>query len=164
MADGLFNVTAATVGDGAGLTVAPGSVESGTLAINTTTLSGDATFNVQAAATLALSNTVSGISITKQGGGTLELTGGATYTGATLLEDGTLLLPAANLPETTAMQVDSSATLSLQFSGKQYVDALTVDGVEQPGGAYTSSSTSWIEGAGRLVVRNPAQGTVIIFR
>ena len=164
VADGLFNVTAATVGDGASLTVASGSVESGTLVLGTATLNGDAVFDVQTASVLSLSNTVSGASVAKLGGGVLTLTDLATYTGDTLLQEGTLLLPAANLPETTGMEVSSSATLSLQFSGKQYVDTLTVDGVQQPGGAYTAAGTSWIEGSGRLIVRNPASGTFIILR
>jgi len=111
-----------------------------------------------------LVESASGDTLKKTGSGTLEISGPSVYTGSTVLEKGTLSLPAANLPEATALFVTSGAELNLQFTGKQYVDTLTVDGIPMPGGLYNASNTPWIEGTGILMVRNPAVGTVIIVR
>jgi hypothetical protein len=125
------------------------------------------TIDVQSGARCALLNG-SGVDLVKMGGGSLVFAPTdiqpLSYSGSTTLIEGTLLLGGAYLPESTALAVTNGATLGLQFTGKQYVDTLTVDGVECNGGLYSASNTSWIEGSGLLVVRNPAPGTLTIIR
>ncbi|MDD2600754.1 MAG: autotransporter-associated beta strand repeat-containing protein [Kiritimatiellae bacterium] len=115
---------------------------------------------------ICMLETVTGGSLRKSGAGTLTFASGAQpdYTGSTVMEAGTLLLSEACLPEDTALAVTNGATLSLQFAGKQYVDTLTIEGVQYPGGLYTAGNTTWVKGAGILVVRNPASGSVFIVR
>ncbi|MDA3924349.1 MAG: hypothetical protein PF904_06610 [Kiritimatiellae bacterium] len=165
LADSTFVITAAEVGDGAFLSVAPASDQIGTLAVETVTLAGDATFEVIFGSALAVSNALSGVSIIKTGSGALYLSGSvATYSGDTMLEDGTLSLPAANLPFTTDLYVNGAAKLDLDFTGKQHIHSLFVNGEAMPGGLYTATNTTWITGTGTLVVTYPPSGVLIIVR
>lgn len=165
LSESTFIITAAQVGDGATLSVAPASAQNGILAVENATLVGSATFDVLPGSALAISNVLSGVSITKRGGGTLYLPGSAaTYSGDTVLEGGTLSLPAANLPVTTDLYVNGMANLGLMFTGKQHIHSLFVNGAAMPGGLYTAANTAWITGAGSLVVTYPPSGVLIIVR
>ena len=162
---GSYKITAATVGVGAALGLSA-AAQPGTLTIDSATQLGDAMYTPAAACTLALSNVVGGAVLTKAGAGTLSLAGTvATYTGSTVLSAGTLSLASAVLPAGTDLYVTKdAATLNLPFDGKQFIHALFVNGAAMPGGVYTSSNTTWITGAGRLVVTYPPCGTVILLK
>ncbi len=159
-----FKIAAATVGDGAVLGLEAAQLP-GTLALGAVTQSGDASYPVAGGCTLALSNVVGGVTLTKAGLGTLALAGTtATYTGSTVLGAGTLALGAACLPAATDLYRALGTTLNLGFTGKQYVHALFVDGAAMPGGQYTAANTAWITGPGILVVTYPPVGTMMWVR
>ncbi len=159
--DGMYTITAANVGAGATLDVAAAS-QAGTLSVGSVSQSGDAVYSPASTCTLTLNNVVGGGTVTKTGSGTLALAGSvSTYTGGTVLSAGTLSLSAALLPTTTDLSVTGGSTLNLAFSGKQYIHALAVDGVQMPGGVYTAAKVSWITGPGRLVVMYPPVGTLL---
>ena len=159
--DGMYTITAANVGAGATLDVAAAS-QAGTLSVGSVSQSGDAVYSPASTCTLTLNNVVGGGTVTKTGSGTLALAGSvSTYTGGTVLSAGTLSLSAALLQTTTDLSVTGGSTLNLAFSGKQYIHALAVDGVQMPGGVYTAAKVSWITGPGRLVVMYPPVGTLL---
>ncbi len=163
--DGVFRLSAATLGDGATLSVETISAQSGVLTVDAVALAGDAAFDIGTAATLALTDVDSGNSVTKAGAGALKLAGAtAAYAGDTVLAAGTLSIDAARLPTQTDLHVTSGATLNLSFTGKQYIHSLFVDGVAMPGGQYTAAKVSWISGDGTLVVRDPPVGTALMLR
>ena len=162
--NGSFQIASATVGDGAFFGVDTTGT-SGSLTLASVTQSGVATYPVDAGCTLALNNVSGGTRLVKQGAGTLTLTGSvATYSGATVLQGGTLSLASALLPPSADMSVTNGATLNLAFTGKQYAHALTVNGAPMLGGRYTAANTTWITGPGALLVTFPPQGTVIFIR
>ena len=160
-----FAVASAQVGAGASVGVESANGNGGTLTLTAATLTGDAAFDVRPGTTLALPGLAGNGSVAKRGGGTLVLAGAAaSYTGDTALEAGTLRMEAALLPEATVLRVTAGATLALEFTGKQYVEELYVDGAQMSGGRYTSATAGWISGVGQLIVRNPPTGTVIFLR
>jgi autotransporter-associated beta strand protein len=159
-----FRIASATVGDGAALGVAS-TRQPGTLAVGAVAQAGAAVYPVAAGCTLALTDLAGGTTLTKNGGGTLALTGAAaTYTGDTRLAEGTLALDAPCLPNTTDLHVTSGATLHLGFAGKQYVHALFMDGSPMPGGLYTAANAPWITGPGALVVTYPPVGFLLLLK
>lgn len=161
VADGTFKIASATVGDGAALGVKTAG-QPGTLVLEAVTQSGDAGYDVASGCTLTLTDLAGAGSLTKVGAGALGLAGAAaTYDGDTVLAAGTLVLDAARLPTTTDLRITAGVTLNLDFSGKQHIHALFVDGVPMHGGQYTSSNTTWITGSGILVVTYPPVGTLI---
>jgi autotransporter-associated beta strand protein len=162
--DSTFKVTAATVGDGAMLSVNTLS-QPGVLAISDATQTGDATYAPAAGCTLALTDVTGGGTVTKTGAGTLALAGTvADYSGDTVLSAGTLSLASAVLPTATDLYVTTGAALNLDFEGKQYIHSLFLDGVMMPGGIYTAANATWITGTGKLVVTYPPVGTMILLR
>ena len=71
-------------------------------------------FDVQGGATLAFGGVVSGnAGLTKAGTGTMVLAAANTYSGTTNLLGGTLALDGGALPDTTAVEIASGATLDL---------------------------------------------------
>ncbi len=161
---GSYALTAVQVGDGATLGV-DAKAQPGTLAVASVAQSGDATYSVASACTLALGGVSGGGTVTKTGAGALALTGAtAAYAGDTVLAAGTLSLGAPRLPRGTDLHVTTGATLSLAFDGKQYIHALFIDGVAQPGGIYTAVNAPWITGSGQLVVTYPPVGSLIMLQ
>ena len=158
-----FRIASLTLGDTAALRLnAPD--RPGTLTFTAATLNGPAALDIADPATLAIAAATGTGTLTKRGDGTLALTGPADYTGDTLLESGTLLLDAPNLPKATDLHVTTGGTLDLAFTGKQSIRALYVDGAAQPGGAYTSAKVPWITGDGVLIVTFPPTGTMLMLK
>jgi autotransporter-associated beta strand protein len=98
-----------------------------------------------------------GGSLTKNGIGTLNLTGANTYTGNTIVNGGTLELAQATLATTASVTIASGAKMQLDFSGNNQVSALVLNGVSQPNGTYNvSSAPAYFAGTGSLVVGSTA--------
>ena len=98
---------------------------------------------------------------TKTGPGTLTLGTGNTYTGATTLSQGKLVLTSAtSLSDTAAFAVtdSASATLELNFTGTEVVSDFLVDGASPGPGTYgpigsgATHTYSWITGTGRISI------------
>jgi len=126
--------------------------------------------------TLVLTNTIAGEgSWTKQGAGTLKLTGNSTYAGGTMLSDGTLIANGAGalgsgavtvtvgmlvidaadaMDDTAALYLPSATTTNLTMNTNDTVGSLYVGGVQQPPDVYTSSGagSGWMAGSGSLTV------------
>src|SRR5690606_19333520 len=79
-------------------------------------------------------------SLTKQGTGTLTLSGANTYTGNTTVAAGTLSLSSAFLANTSTVSIASGAVLNLPHGAVDQVNSLILGGVSQPAGTYTSAT------------------------
>ena len=118
-----------------------GQVSGGTLAINgDISLSRNTVLTVSEPGTSTISGNIGGGGgLTKQGPGTLTLTGANTYTGATTVSAGTLALGSANLlPDASAVSVASGATLAL--SGNDTVASLNLSGTLAGTGTLTAAN------------------------
>lgn len=93
-------------------------------------------------------------SVIKHGTGTWTLSGTNTYTGTTIVNEGTLSLTNnGGLADTASVSIASGATLNLAFSGSDTIATLTLGGVVQGPGIYSASHPSGlITGTGSLVV------------
>ncbi|MEI6176365.1 MAG: autotransporter-associated beta strand repeat-containing protein [Verrucomicrobiota bacterium] len=91
-------------------------------------------------------------SLTKSGTGTWTLSGKNTYTGPTIVKQGTLLLTnAKGLSDKTEVSVADGATLALNFKGEMHISKLTLDGKLQPAGTYSAATApKFIKGEGIL--------------
>jgi autotransporter-associated beta strand protein len=111
--------------------------------------------------------------------GIVTLNKANTYSGNTIVTNGTLRLAVSNaLPPTTELRllstgINTNGKMDLAFSsGEGRISALYFDGVKQPNGTwgFTGSganhiSTTWFTGGtGKLRVGNERIGTMIIFR
>lgn len=122
------------------------------LNMNLTNLNGSVTFD-PAGNTITLSGVLSGEGGLIMGGsGTLELAATNTYTGDTIVNQGTLKLDAAgSLPG--AIRIVDGASLNLNYSGTLSVTAFYTNGVALPVGTYNSSNLpGFISGDGDLQV------------
>ncbi|MEX1116948.1 MAG: autotransporter-associated beta strand repeat-containing protein [Akkermansiaceae bacterium] len=82
-------------------------------------------------------------SLTKDGLGTLTLTGANTYSGNTTVSEGTLSLGQVNVSnESSTVSIASDAFLDLGFAGIDTVAKLFINGVQQPASDYTSAHAS----------------------
>jgi autotransporter-associated beta strand protein len=91
--------------------------------------------------------------LTKLGAGTLTLTGTNTYTGNTTVSAGTLDLTQPTLAVASTVTVANGALLQLDFAVTNQVKALVLNGVSQPAGLYSASTSSFISGTGSLLVQ-----------
>jgi autotransporter-associated beta strand protein len=92
--------------------------------------------------------------VIKLGAATQTLTGN-TYTGNTTVAGGTLVLTQPTLGITSAVMVTNGGKLQLDFAGGEtnQVGGLVLNGVIQPGGVYSSTtSPTYLAGAGSLLV------------
>ncbi len=112
---------------------------------------------INAGATLTLSGALSGPqSLTKEGGGTLALTGASTRSGATTVSGGTLAISSAQLIGNVFLTTGS--TLQLNFAGTDTIGELWLDGVRKWKGTWgalgsgATYQTSAISGTGTLTV------------
>jgi autotransporter-associated beta strand protein len=116
-------------------------------------------FNVTIGQNLLTDGVSTGGGLTKQGSGTLTLSGSNTYTGATTVSAGTLSLGDGtnntSLANTAAVVIGTapSAILNLNYTGTDTVASLTINGVGKLAGVYSSSDPSGrISGTGTLTV------------
>ena len=162
---GTFNIASLTLGEAAALKLSTFNAQPSSLKFAAATLNGSAAFDIDSAVRCEAATVIGSGALTKRGTGTLALTGTADYTGDTRLEAGTLALDAPRLPTAFDLHITSGATLSLAFTGKQYIRALYVDGAQKPGGTYTASPKApWITGPGTLVVTYPPTSTILILK
>lgn len=146
---------------GNGATVTLKSAVGGQLRAATAQLDGAATFALDTGTTLALDAVTGGSAVIQKGGGTLHYGG---YADTVNVQGGTFALasPSLSTDVEVSMATTNSATLALNFTGLQLAKTLICNGVEMPGGKYTQANTSWISGAGALLVKIP--GSVLIIR
>ncbi|WP_193212570.1 beta strand repeat-containing protein [Luteolibacter marinus] len=106
--------------------------------------------------------------LTKLGAGTLVLTADNTYTGDTVIDQGTLSLQSAiALDDLSSLRMDSGALLNLDHAGMEAVYRFYVDDVPLAAGTYVASGTetggqigsTLITGTGALVVANDGTST-----
>lgn len=91
--------------------------------------------------------------LTKQGTGTLTLSGGNSYSGNTTVSAGTLTLTTPYLADASTVTITAGAVLSLSHSATDQVGALIIGGVSQPAGIYDATSNPGvITGTGKLQV------------
>lgn len=97
--------------------------------------------------------------MTKTGDGTWRILPGGrmnTYTGATTVEAGTLILDQAFLDDASSVELTVGATLQLDFAGTDTIDLLFIDGTEQATGTWgalasgADNKTALITGTGLL--------------
>jgi autotransporter-associated beta strand protein len=92
-------------------------------------------------------------SVTKTGGGSWALAGTNSYSGATTVSTGTLVVSHPNLSDTATLSIASGAVLNLPYSGTDTVGALVIHGATQPDGLYDSTNSSGaITGSGKIQV------------
>ncbi len=143
--------------DGASIDNGAGAGSSGFLdlgAANRTFTVGDGS----AAIDLTVSVPITNGGLTKDGLGTLALTGVNTYAGDTIVQAGTLIAGSPFLANTADVYLDTSAILNLNFAGgPDIIDSLFIDGVSQAAGIwgaigsgapYTSpliTGTGWLQ-------------------
>ena len=90
--------------------------------------------------------------LTKTGTGSLVLNAANTFTGATTVSAGTLVLKSPGSADAGAVAV-SGGTLNLDFAGADIVSSLTLNGTAQPNGLYDSTNTNGlITGTGKIQV------------
>jgi autotransporter-associated beta strand protein len=123
-----------------------------------TLIGGGGTGSITGSATL-VANSSGGL--TKQGAGTLTMTGSHTYSGNTTVSAGTLSLgngsANSNLSDTADVFVATGATLQLNFTGEDTVDELWLGGVRQLPGLYnTGHPSGLLTGTGALRVTGGA--------
>jgi autotransporter-associated beta strand protein len=99
--------------------------------------------------------------VTKSGAGTLTLTAANSYTGATTVNEGTLILGNGTnntgLSDTNEVIIASGATLQLNYASgnPDTIDELWLGGVQQAPGTYNASNADGlITGTGSLIVQN----------
>ena len=106
--------------------------------------------------TKALQNLGGTGSLTKSGDGKLTLTATNSYSGSTTVLSGTLSLgngtSNTNLADSAAVIVASGATLDLNYSGNDNVNALSFAGIARPPGVYSAANSPFITGSGTLTV------------
>ena len=92
----------------------------------------------------------------KLGAGTLALNGTNTYTGDTLVDEGTLSISQAYLAISSDVWIASGAVLNLGFTGTDAIRSLYLDGSQMAPGTYNSgNSGGYITGSGGLYVPLP---------
>ena len=92
-------------------------------------------------------------SLTKNGGGTLTLSGANAYLGDTTVNSGVLAIARPTLATNSTVIVAGSARLQLNFTGTNTVAGLILNGVHQPPGIYDSTAGApCLTGPGALQV------------
>ena len=120
------------------------------------------TFNITIGQILRNDPASPGGGLTKNGTGTLFLTGANTYTGATTVTAGTLSLgngtTNTGLANAADVVVAASATLNLNYTGTDTIDELTINGVAKTPGVWGSAASgapntdTQLTGTGTLTV------------
>jgi autotransporter-associated beta strand protein len=111
------------------------------------------------------------ISLMMNGSGTQVFAGSNTYTGDTVVSAGTLILDYPDLVLTSNVWVDNLGTgglLDLNYSGTDSINALYINGVEQPSGIWggpgsgAPNTSSYLTGSGLLNVTVPEPSTMAL--
>jgi autotransporter-associated beta strand protein len=90
--------------------------------------------------------------LTKQGAGTLTLSGTYSYSGATYVEAGTLALTTATLNDNAVVDIASTAVINLPVGSTDTVADFLINGVSQGPGTWNSANTGGRITGGSLVV------------
>lgn len=117
-----------------------------------------------------IGETSAGTGLTKSGAGTLTLTGANTYSGATVIDQGSLVVSSdANLGTGSTIQFNGGSLVAAQSfsSSKNLTKGTNAVGVIDTGAnsvTFTGTNTGSIQknGSGTLTLSNPAAGTVVI--
>ncbi|HVT27541.1 MAG TPA: autotransporter-associated beta strand repeat-containing protein [Lacipirellulaceae bacterium] len=112
------------------------------------------------AGTFTVSGAIGGSgSITKSGAGALTLTSTHSYTGATIVQSGTLSFNSSGLADAADVFLSSGATLQLNFNGSpDVIDSLFLNGTSMPVGTWgaigsgAQFTSSLLGGSGMLQV------------
>ena len=107
---------------------------------------GISTFTLASSSTSTISTVLSGTNaLRKIGSGILILSATNTYTGNTIVSNGTLQINNANaLPSTTTLYLSTDTTNNLNFTGIDTITALYLNGVLQPNGTYGTNGVTYI--------------------
>ena len=110
-----------------------------------------------------IATTISGIgSFTKEGAGTLSLSGSNTYSGDTSVLAGTLSIAAASLSDLADVYLYAGSTFNLGYASTDIIDSFFIDGVAQDTGIWgalgsgATYETSRLTGTGTLTVTTAA--------
>jgi len=76
------------------------------------------------------------ISLFKGGAGTQTITGLNTYTGNTVIVEGAISIPRACIPQNTALNISSKASIDLSRPFTNTVSSFQIDNIPQPPGVY----------------------------
>jgi len=79
--------------------------------------------------------------LTKLGAGSLTLSATNTYNGNTTISNGTLIISAAYLADTSDVNIATGGKLQMNFAGSDTVNALKFDGVAQANGTYGATGS-----------------------
>lgn len=93
--------------------------------------------------------------LTKQGAGTLTISGAYGYTGSTVVEGGTLSLSTANLSDAATVDIGPTAVLNLPNGSTDTVSDFLIDGVSQGPGTWNAANTGGRITGGSLLVISP---------
>jgi autotransporter-associated beta strand protein len=102
-----------------------------------------------------IKNTAGTLALTKIGTGALTLSGMNTYSGNTIVSNGTLVIQVASLATNTTVSVAAGAQLQLNFAGGEtnFVAAFYTNGVALPNGVYKAGNVGpFLAGTGSLQV------------
>ena len=114
------------------------------------------TFNTAAGNITINASIIGSGGLTKSGAYTLTLTNQNTYTGATVVQAGTLSISKASLAVSNDVRITSGAILNLNFSGTNTISGFYIDDVQQAGGTWgapgsgAEHETPFLSGAGQL--------------
>ena len=119
------------------------------------------TFNTAAGNITINASIIGSGGLTKSGAYTLTLTNQNTYTGATVVQAGTLSISKASLAVSNDVRITSGAILNLNFSGTNTISGFYIDGVQQAGGTWgapgsgAEHESSLLAGVGLIQVGAP---------
>jgi autotransporter-associated beta strand protein len=157
-----FTITTGGVLVGSAVTANNGlTITGGTLRSAATAANQDLVVINNGAGSLTIDSTIANSTagatgLTKSGIGTVRLGGNNSYTGSTVINKGVLSLNTnTSLANSSGIVIgkDATAILNLNFVGTETVASLTINGVAQPDGVYSSSDPSGrITGGGTLTV------------
>ncbi len=150
--------SAGNIQSGAGLLTLSGNIATATAVVRNLHLGGAG----NGLASGVISNGTGTITVTKDGAGTWTLSGANTYTGATVVTDGTLGISQAVLADGATVNVAADAFLNLTHGATDTIDRFFIGGVEQVAGTWGSltstatNKTARITGTGILLATNGA--------
>jgi len=107
--------------------------------------------------TAAVTEASSGMNITKNGAGTMVMSGSNSYSGRTTVNQGTLIVgngtSSSNLDNGSPVIVAADSVLKLDYSGNDEVGSLVIDGIDQGSGTFNATThPAVLTGTGSLVV------------